>query len=36
MVCVTVGGDELAGFTSQGLDDHIKLFFTDAQGEIGD
>lgn len=33
MVRVTVTGDELAGFTSQGFDDHVKLFFTDAAGE---
>src|SRR6266404_3588097 len=33
MVRVTVGGDELAGFTSQGFDDHVKLFFTDAVGQ---
>jgi NADPH-dependent ferric siderophore reductase len=33
MVRVTVAGDELAGFTSQGFDDHIKLFFTDATGQ---
>ncbi len=30
MTRVTVGGDELAGFTSLGFDDHIKLFFPDA------
>jgi NADPH-dependent ferric siderophore reductase len=33
MVRVTVGGDQLAGFTSQGFDDHVKLFFTNAVGE---
>jgi NADPH-dependent ferric siderophore reductase len=33
MVRVTVGGDELSGFTSQGFDDHVKLFFTDTTGQ---
>jgi NADPH-dependent ferric siderophore reductase len=32
MVRVTVGGDDLTGFTSQGFDDHIKLVFTDEEG----
>ncbi len=33
MVRVTVGGEELAGFASQGFDDHIKLMFTDEAGQ---
>jgi NADPH-dependent ferric siderophore reductase len=32
MVRVTVGGDDLTGFTSQGFDDHIKLVFIDEEG----
>ncbi len=31
MIRVTVGGDELAGFTSLGPADHVKLFFPDAE-----
>jgi len=27
-------GDELRGFTSQGFDDHVKLFFPDSSGEV--
>lgn len=33
MVRVTFGGAELAGFTSQGFDDHVKVFFTDPAGQ---
>lgn len=33
LVRVVLGGDELAGFTSLGFDDHVKLFFPDAGGE---
>jgi NADPH-dependent ferric siderophore reductase len=33
MVRVTVGGDELTGFTSQGFDDHMKLVFMDEEGQ---
>jgi NADPH-dependent ferric siderophore reductase len=33
MMRVTVGGAELAGFTSAGFDDHVKLFFTDPAGQ---
>ena len=29
LVRITLGGDELAGFTSPGFDDHAKLFFPD-------
>ncbi len=31
---VVLGGDELAGFDSPGADDHIKLFFPNASGEM--
>jgi len=31
MVRVTVGGAELAGFTSHGFDDHVKLFFPEVE-----
>ena len=35
LVRVTLGGDELAGFTSSGFDDHVKVFFPDPiTGEI--
>jgi NADPH-dependent ferric siderophore reductase len=35
MVRVTLGGSDLAGFSSPGFDDHVKLFFPDpATGEI--
>lgn len=30
---IVLSGDELAGFTSLGFDDHIKLFFVDDSGE---
>lgn len=36
MTRVTVGGDELAGFTSLGFDDHIKLFFPEAVSDERD
>ncbi|MGO4395599.1 siderophore-interacting protein [Variovorax sp. M-6] len=29
LIRITLGGDELAGFTSPGFDDHAKLFFPD-------
>lgn len=31
LVRITLGGEELAGFTSPGFDDHSKLFFPDPQ-----
>jgi NADPH-dependent ferric siderophore reductase len=31
---LTVGGDELADFVSPGFDDHVKLFFPDANGVL--
>lgn len=31
---VVLGGDDLAGFDSPGADDHIKLFFPNAAGEL--
>ncbi|WP_043112273.1 siderophore-interacting protein [Solimonas flava] len=31
---VTVGGDELAGFSSPGFDDHVKLFFPAEDGSL--
>ena len=31
---VVLGGDDLAGFDSPGADDHIKLFFPNADGEF--
>lgn len=31
---IVLGGDDLAGFDSPGADDHIKLFFPNAAGEI--
>ena len=31
LVRITLGGDQLAGFTSPGFDDHAKLFFPDPQ-----
>jgi NADPH-dependent ferric siderophore reductase len=31
LIRVTLDGDELAGFTSPGFDDHAKLFFPDAE-----
>ena len=31
---VVLGGDDLAGFDSPGADDHIKLFFPNASGEM--
>lgn len=31
---VSLGGDALAGFTSLGFDDHVKLFFPDHAGNI--
>lgn len=35
MLRVTLGGDDLEGFTSPGFDDHVKLFFPDpATGEL--
>ncbi len=34
LVRVTLGGDELEGFTSLGFDDHVKLFFPDATGTL--
>jgi NADPH-dependent ferric siderophore reductase len=34
LVRVTLGGDELEGFTSLGFDDHVKLFFPDATGAL--
>lgn len=36
MVRVTVGGPELAGFSSPGFDDHIKVFFPKPANESGD
>ncbi|MDM0068146.1 siderophore-interacting protein [Variovorax sp. J31P207] len=30
LIRITLGGDELAGFTSPGFDDHAKVFFPDA------
>src|SRR5262245_4225604 len=27
-------GEDLRGFTSQGFDDHVKLFFPDSSGEV--
>ena len=27
LLCVTLGGEELAGFTSASFDDHLKVFF---------
>jgi NADPH-dependent ferric siderophore reductase len=30
LIRITLGGDELAGFTSPGFDDHAKIFFPDA------
>jgi len=35
MVRVTVGGPDLAGFTSLGFDDHVKLFFPVPGAEAG-
>ncbi|MBC7681167.1 MAG: siderophore-interacting protein [Ferruginibacter sp.] len=35
MVRITLGGADLAGFTSPGFDDHVKVFFPDAvTGEV--
>ncbi|VVE24082.1 NADPH-dependent ferric siderophore reductase [Pandoraea capi] len=35
MLRVTLGGDDLAGFTSPGFDDHVKLFFPNPEtGEL--
>lgn len=34
MVRVTLGGDELQGFTSLGFDDHIKLFFPEPAQDL--
>lgn len=34
MIRVTVGGDELAGFTSVGPADHVKLFFPTTSGGV--
>jgi len=35
LIRITLGGDELAGFTSPGFDDHAKIFFPDAAtGEL--
>lgn len=31
---ITVGGDELADFVSPGFDDHVKLFFPNANGAL--
>jgi NADPH-dependent ferric siderophore reductase len=31
---ITLGGDELAEFVSPGFDDHVKLFFPDANGVL--
>ena len=31
LIRITLGGDELAGFTSPGFDDHAKIFFPDAK-----
>ena len=31
---IVLGGSELAGFDSPGADDHIKLFFPNASGEM--
>ena len=33
---VTLGGPELAGFTSLGFDDHVKLFFPDPAAPGGE
>jgi NADPH-dependent ferric siderophore reductase len=34
MIRVVLAGDELAGFTSSGSDDHVKLFFPAASGVV--
>jgi NADPH-dependent ferric siderophore reductase len=34
MLRISVGGEELAGFTSQGFDDHVRLFFPTPGGEL--
>jgi NADPH-dependent ferric siderophore reductase len=31
-----LGGDDLEGFTMRSLDDHVKLFFPDAAGDLPD
>ena len=36
MVRITVGGPELAGFSSPGFDDHIKVFFPQPADQSGD
>jgi NADPH-dependent ferric siderophore reductase len=35
LVRITLGGDDLDGFTSLGPEDHVKLFFPDADGVVG-
>jgi NADPH-dependent ferric siderophore reductase len=35
LVRITLGGDELAGFTSVGPADHVKAFFPTADGPVG-
>ncbi|SEL85940.1 NADPH-dependent ferric siderophore reductase, contains FAD-binding and SIP domains [Variovorax sp. YR750] len=34
LIRVTLTGDDLAGFTSLGFDDHAKIFFPDAAGKL--
>lgn len=34
MLRITVQGDDLAGFVSLGFDDHVKLLFPDASGQL--
>lgn len=36
MVRITLGGDDLQGFTSLGFDDHVKLFFPEAAAPDAD
>jgi NADPH-dependent ferric siderophore reductase len=33
---VILGGDDLEGFTTRSFDDHVKLFFPDAAGDLPD
>ena len=34
LIRITLTGDDLAGFTSPGFDDHAKIFFPDATGQL--
>ncbi|MFS2167605.1 siderophore-interacting protein [Variovorax sp. Varisp62] len=34
LIRITLAGDDLAGFTSPGFDDHAKIFFPDATGKL--